>query len=75
MALLRRTRTFKVWLVDKADIGRAYYKSAALPAVGETILVRKMKHDAQGSWRKTRTKPVRVRVTRVSAGFITAATY
>jgi hypothetical protein len=47
MALLRRTRTFKVWLVDRAEIGRAYYKSAALPAVGETILMRKMKLDAK----------------------------
>ena len=75
MALLRRTRTFKVWLVDKAEIGRAYYKSKALPAVGETILVRKMKPDAEGSWRKTRTQPVSVRVIRVSAGVITAATY
>ena len=74
MALLRRTRTFKVWLVN-TEIGRAYYKSAALPAVGETILVRKMTHDAEGSWRKTRTEAVPVRVTRVSAGFITAATY
>jgi hypothetical protein len=75
MALRRRTRTFKVWLVDRAEIGRAYYKSAALPAVGETILVRKMKLDAKGSWRKTRTEPVPVRVTRVGAGFITVATY
>ena len=74
MALLRRTRTFKVWLVDKAEIGRAYYKSAALPAVGETILVRKMEHDGEGSWRRTRSKPVPARVIRVSAGFITAAT-
>ena len=75
MALLRRTRTFKVWLLDRAEIGRAYYKSAALPAVGETILVRELKLDAEGSWRKTRTRPVPVRVIRVSAGFITAATY
>jgi hypothetical protein len=75
MTLLRRTRTFKVWLVDRAEIVRASYKSAALPAVGETILVRKMKLDAEGSWRKTRTRPVPVRVTRVSAEFITAAPY
>ena len=73
MALLRQRRIFKVWLVDRAEIGRAYYKSATLPAVGETILVRKMTLDPKGSWRKAKTKPVPVRVTRVGTGFITAA--
>ena len=73
MALLRRTRTLKVWLVN-TEIGRAYYKSAALPAVGETILVRKMALDAEGSWRRTKSPPVPARVIRVSAGVITAAT-
>jgi hypothetical protein len=74
MALLRRTRTFKVWLVDKAEIVRAYYKSAVLPAVGETILVRRMELDGEGSWRRTKSPPVPARVIRVSAGVITAAT-
>jgi hypothetical protein len=63
-----------VWLVDRAEIVRARYKSAALPAVGETILVRKMELDDEGVWRKARTKPVPVRVTRVSTEFITAHT-
>jgi hypothetical protein len=71
---LRRPRTFKVWLVDKAEIVRAGYKSAALPAVGETILVRKLQLDDKGAWRTTRTEPVAARVTRVRGGFITADT-
>lgn len=74
MALLRRTRTFRVWLVDRAEIVRARYKSANPPAVGETILVRKLKLDDEGVWRKAKTKPVAARVTRVQGGFITAAT-
>ena len=72
---MRRTRTFRVWLVDRAEIVRARYKSAVTPAVGETILVRKMELDDEGVWRTKRTKPVPARVTRVGTEFITAATY
>ena len=72
MARLRRSRTFRVWLVDSAEILRAAYNSAVLPAVGETILVEKMQLDAEGAWKRTKTKPVPARVTRVSGGFITA---
>ena len=67
-----RTKTFKVWLVDRAEILRAGYKSAALPAVGETIFVEKMALDGDGNWRSTKSKPVPARVTRVRGGFITA---
>jgi hypothetical protein len=72
---MRRTKTFRVWLVDRAEIVRARYKSASRPAVGETILVQRMQLDGEGVWRKAKTKPVRARVTRVRDGFITAATY
>ena len=63
-----------MWLVYRAEIVRAHYKSAAFPAVGETIFVRKMELDDEGVWRTKRTKPVPARVTRVSTEFITAAT-
>lgn len=72
MTRFRRTRTFKVWLVDRAEIVRGAYRSRALPAVGETILVQKMKPDGEGVWRTTRAKPVPARVTRVAGAFITA---
>jgi len=45
MTRLRRTGAFKVWLVGRAEIRRAYYESTALPAVGETITVQRMKRD------------------------------
>jgi hypothetical protein len=61
-----------VWLVDRAEIRRAYYKSAVVPVVGETIMVQRMKRDDDGTWRRTG-EPVPVRVTRVSATLITAA--
>ena len=71
---MRRTKTFRVWLVDRAEIVRARYKSAAMPAVGETIVVERMQLEGEGVWRKAKTKPVRAHVTRVSSGFITAHT-
>jgi len=63
-----------VWLIEKADVHRAGYKSAALPAVGETILVRKMALDTEGSWRTMKTELVPARVTQVRGGTITATT-
>ena len=51
MSLLRRGRSFRVWLVDTGEILRAGYRAAALPAVGETILVQKMKLDEDGAWK------------------------
>jgi hypothetical protein len=71
---LQRKKTFKVWLVDKGEIHRGRYESAALPAVGDTILVRRMEIDAEGSWRPIRAKPVSASVSRVRGGMITAAT-
>ena len=62
-----------MWLVYGAEIVRAHYKSAATPAIGETILVQKMERDDEGVWRTKRTKPVPARVTRVGTEFITAA--
>jgi hypothetical protein len=55
-----------------ATIHRARYESKAPPAVGETIFVRKMRLDDEGSWRTIR-KPVPARVTRVRGGMITAS--
>ena len=72
MARLGRTKTFKVWLLNEANVERAHYEAAALPAVGETILVRQTEPDDDGTWRTMKTKPVRARVTRVRAGIITA---
>jgi hypothetical protein len=63
-----------VWLVDRAEIIRAGYRAAALPAVGQTILVEKMDLDDEGNWRTMKSKPVPARVTRVRGGFITAHT-
>ena len=74
MSLLRRGRSFRVWLVDTGEILRAGYRAAALPAVGETILVQKMKLDEDGAWKPTKSKRVPARVTRVRGGMITAET-
>jgi len=63
-----------VWLIEKGHVHRAGYKSASLPAVGETILVRKMELDAEDSGRTAETEPVPARVTQVRGGTITATT-
>jgi hypothetical protein len=68
VALLGRTKTFKVWLVDGANVQRAHYEGAALPSVGETIFVRKTDLDDDGDWQTMKIKPVPARVTRVRAG-------
>jgi hypothetical protein len=74
VALLGRTRTFKVWLVDTANVQRAHYQGAALPAIGEMIFVRKTELDDDGDWQtmKKKPKPIPARVTRVRGGMITA---
>ena len=73
VALLGRTRTFKVWLVDTANVQRAHYQAPALPAIGETIFVRKTELDEDGGWKTNKkTKPVPARVSRVRGGMITA---
>ena len=69
--LLGRKR-FKVWLVDRANIQRAHYQGAALPAVGDTIFVSRTELDDEGNWQTMKTKQVPARVTRVRAGMITA---
>ena len=72
MSLLGRTKTFKVWLVESTSIQRAHYKAATLPALGETIFVRKAEPDDEGHWQTMKIEPVPARVTRVRAGMITA---
>ena len=63
-----------MWLIEKADVQRAGYKAASLPAVGETIFVRKMALDAEGSWGTMKAEPMPARVTQVRDGTITATT-
>jgi len=72
VSLLGRTKTFKVWLVDRGNVERAHYHAAALPGVGETIFVRKTELDDDGQWQTMKVKPVPARVTRVRGGVITA---
>jgi len=73
VALLGRSKTFKVWLVDRGIVLRAHYQAPALPAIGETIFVRKTELDDEGGWKTTKkTKPVPARVSRVRGGMITA---
>jgi hypothetical protein len=72
VARLGRTKTFKVWLVDRANVQRAHYEGAALPSVGETIVVRKTELDDEGDWQTMKIKPVPARVSRVRGGMITA---
>jgi hypothetical protein len=72
VSLLGRTKTFKVWLVDRGNVERAHYHAAALPGIGETIFVRKTELDDEGRWQTMKIKPVPARVTRVRGGMITA---
>ena len=51
-----RRRLGSVSCRPRAEIGRAYYKARRSLRFGETILVREMRLDAEGAWRKTRTK-------------------
>jgi hypothetical protein len=70
-----KVKTFKVWLMAGAKTRGAYaYVSNVLPAVGETIVVRKTVIDEAGDAQmRMDTSPVPARVTRVRAGVITAA--
>ena len=63
-----------MWLVDTANVQRAQYQGAALPAIGEMIFVRKTELDDDGDWQtmKKKPKPIPARVTRVRGGMITA---
>ena len=73
VTLLRRNKTFKVWLVESGNVQRAHYEGGALPAIGDTIFVRQTELDDDGAWRtKKKADPVRARVTRVRGGMITA---
>lgn len=73
MTLLRRNKTFKVWLVESGNVRRAHYEGGALPGIGDTILVRQTELHDDGGWRTNKgTNAVLARVTRVRGGMITA---
>jgi hypothetical protein len=74
VARLGRTKTFKVWLVERTEVRHAHYEGGALPAIGETIFVRKAEPGNDGRWKTMKVKPVPARVTRVRGGMITAVT-
>jgi hypothetical protein len=70
-----KPKTFKVFLMaGKTSRGTYVYVSNNLPAVGDTIFVRKTAVGQHGDPETSReTAPVPARVTRVRAGVITAA--
>jgi hypothetical protein len=72
VAPFSRTKTFKVWLIDGANVDRAHYQAAALPAIGDTVFVHKTAPDDDGRWQTLKLQPVPARVTRVRGGMITA---
>lgn len=67
---LGRTRTFNMSSVDGTSIQRAHYTAAALPAIGETIFVRRTEPDAHGESQMSKIEPVlSVRVTSATTPF------
>ena len=73
VSLLRRNKTFNVWLVERGKVQRAHYEGGALPGVGDTIFVRRTELDDDGGWRaNNESNAVLARVARVRGGMITA---